>query len=398
MKLLLFTTSLFICSVTVAQGTSSATDATQQEIAALNAQAARDNAAAAAVTASTAKVQAQMKALGIPNIDGKTTLGTNAGVLETWMLSGYSVDAAGKEIARKVRDSLKAPAAVVDANANAGVARTPTARVLLLAGDEVLTLDSAANVRGQIGLVASKLMNAMSFCETRGTTNPPSRVVPLAAIGAIAGLLKTDTEIIGIDAAIPSRMLAAATGQHLRPDFTVIIPSAAVATPEGGRTAGDWNTLVEERAKARDCRAKYPGDKQPDPIKENLKVLNASIADADALEAKLLKHDEKGVTPLGQAIRVEALLGETPPYVLRVAVEKGGGTLLKRTNVLTVFGAPAVSISGGLVSRFEFTNPTTGELLAGGNLICRTAKTNIRDVQNSKAKRVGKEPDCKSSF
>ncbi len=103
----MYAVSLAAVAVAPSAATSQETEAIKEETERLNAEAARENAAAAAINAQTAKVQAQTNALGIPTIEGKTNLGTNAAVLETWMLSAYAVDWAGREIAQQVWKALQ---------------------------------------------------------------------------------------------------------------------------------------------------------------------------------------------------------------------------------------------------------------------------------------------------
>lgn len=401
----------------------SSTTALAEETAALNAQAARDNAAAAAINAATAKVKAQTDALGLPKVEGKTTLNNNAGVLESWILSSYAVEASGEQIARKVATALATlPAAshaeveavgddkdllnVLAEGAESATSNgdnptiVPPRRILLVSGDEALALDTAANVSGQIGLARRKLkVAANDLCRRRGGTPFIASATLLPLIGAAANLLKSDTEISGLDVTIPSRMLAAATGKHLRSAaWAVVLPSAAVATSQGSPTAKAWTGLLALRDASRGCLPSTPDDQLPDPMKPKVKALREAIAAADEMESKLLKADDKGNTPLGQAVRVDALMEGAHPYVLRVNVEKGGGSLLKRSNVWTALGASAVGITGGLISSYSLTDPYTGELIVSGNVACRTAMTSLRAVQTSKVKLPDSNSLCKTEF
>ena len=379
MKQLMILCAAGLSQAAVAQSDTSRTSQLADETAELTAQAARDNAAAAATNAATAKVKAQTDALGIPKIDGKATLGTNGGAIEAWMLSSSVVDKAGQAIAAGVGTALGlAPPPTTAAGTTAQGAPAPV-RVLLVSGDEALSLDTAANVSAQIALARRNLEQAQAPLCAPG---PSASMIPLAAIGAAANLLKTDTEISGLDVAVTNRMLAAATGKYLRgPRTTVVIPAAAVATSQASPTAQAWVALTDLRDQAGDCLPATPDDKLPDPLKPKVKALKAAIGAVNDLEGKLLKADDKGNTLLGQAVRVDALLQGARPYVLRVNVEKGGGSLLKRSNVWTALGAPAIGITGGLVTSYALTDPYTGELLGSGNVVCRTALTSLRAVQ-----------------
>ena len=55
--------------------------------------------------------------------------------------------------------------------------------------------------------------------------------------------------------------------------------------------------------------------------------------------------------------------------------------MLKRTNLLTAFGAETAFVSGGLVSSYQLTNPMTGVLIKAGIVTCRTTLTSLKRVQ-----------------
>lgn len=369
------------------------------EVARLNAEAARDNAAAAATTASTARLKAQMDALGLPTPEGTTTLGTNAAMIETWMLSAATLDTAAQAIADDVfanlggapagaagqaeeprRQSIGAAAAAAQGGQEAALGK-PT--ILLLARGEELNLDSTNNLRFEASDLTAKLEEAIpQQCkEGRGPGGgEDGGGFPIAAIGALAGLLKTDTEISGIDVNMGDQMLISAVGRRLKDRARVIIPSAAIAPPNDGALLNQWRTLASKQAEAKECRVNFAKNTQTAWVKKKLAALDAAIARVDALDARVTKPDDKGRIPLAQAIRYDALLSDEP-QVLRVHVEKAGGSILKRANLFTALGAPAVGITGGLIVEHNLTDPRTGELVTSGDTVCRTALTNLGDVQ-----------------
>lgn len=388
----------------------------QQETAVLTAQAARDNAAAAVETAKAAKVKAQMDALGLTPAEGKATIGTNGGVMEAWMLSASTADAAGAWIASDVLAtptpaSPPPPQQANDPNAppppppprtgspDQHAAAAPIRPILLLGGDDALVLDTAEDLRTRITTASDALATATpKFCRDQGPATSGSQqggAVPLAAIGALAGLLKTDTEISGVDVPVANRMLVAATGRRLvGSGATVRLPSAAVAPDSDSPLAAAWGRLLADRDAAKACRPRFAAQGGTAWIKKTLAALDQQTAVVDAMQAEETKADDKGIMPLARAIHVDTLL-RGDPRVLRVSVEKGGGSILKRANVWTALGAPAIGISGGLVVSYTLTEPTTGAFLAGGALVCRTALTNMRDVQAGRVGGAhGRKADC----
>ncbi|MDJ0275377.1 hypothetical protein QLH51_00965 [Sphingomonas sp. 2R-10] len=400
----------------------------ERETALLTARAARDTAAASVATAETARVRARVDALGLPRPEGKTTLGANAGAIETWMLSTATLDTAAAWIARDVASAAPAPppsrgaspatrtatdpangrpaprvsdpgslgdvsalsGRTVDRSATGGTrvrdADGVTGRnpILLLSADDPLVLDTAANLESQIAFAEGALTKALpATCKTAsGTDGETGGFLPPAVAGAVLGLLKTDTDISGIEATIPDGMLIATVARRLaRSNVPVILPTALIAPNHDSALAGRWGELLASRDHAKTCLSRFGGRKADAATKR--KTLEAAIAAVDAFEAKQTKPDDNGRIPLARAIQVETLLADNP-HVLRVHVEKGGGTLLKRANLWTALGAPAVGITGGLVVSYVLTDPASGQFRGGGVLTCRTALTNLRDVQGGR--------------
>ena len=388
-------------------------EAPDPEVTRLNAQAARDNAAAAATTASTARLKAQMDALGLPTAEGKTTLGTNAAMIETWMLSAATLDAAARVIADDVavhlqphgnltadsgarpgRGGIGAAAAAATGTGQQAPAK-PT--ILLLARGDDLNLDSANNLLFETRDLRTKLEGAIpQQCkEGKASGGEEGGAIPLAAVGALVGLLKTDTDVSGIDVPMGDEMLVSAVGRRLKDKARVIIPAAAIAPPNGGTLATAWQALANTQERAKDCRIKYAKNPQTAFVKKKLAALDAMITRVERFDAKVTTPDDKGRIPLAQAIRSDALL-EHEPKVLRVHVEKAGGSVLKRSNLFTALGAPAVGITGALIVEHRLTSPRSGELVTSGESICRTALTNLRDVQAGTVRRRGRKAsaDC----
>ncbi|HEY0312287.1 MAG TPA: hypothetical protein VGC56_07295 [Allosphingosinicella sp.] len=411
MKSLVFAALLLGGSSVAAQdaGSTSAADQLAQETAKLNAQAARDTAAAAATTAATARLKAQADALGLPTAEGKTSLGTNAGVVEAWMLSSSTLDSAAQWIAEdltKVQgNSRSSPQGTHPAPRDPNLPPPPPSLpaghstssygsnrhpILLVPVDEVLALDVSDDIALQIADTKKLIDKAQpQYCSTgrTGDTGTSGGAIPLAAIGAAVSLLKTDTEISGVDIPVAHRMLVASTGRRLvDAGYNVILPAASIATPQRSPLAEAWADLVSARTSAKACRERFAKEKKTPWLTKKLAAFDAALAAGDALEAKLLKRDDKGQTPLAEAVRADALL-QGNPWVLRVAVEKGGGSILKRSNIWTALGAPAVGITGALIISYTLTDPRGGDLLQSGTLVCRTALTNMRDIQNARVRR-----------
>jgi hypothetical protein len=380
----------------------------KEETARLTAQAARDNAAAAVTTASTARLQAKVDALGLPSPEGKTTLGTNAAVIETWMLSAATADAAARAIVDDVAatagraapprrpasgsEGRNRPTIGEAAGADAAASRST---YLLLTGDEDLNLDAANNLLFETTEQSRKLAEAIpTQCKQSlpvKSGGEDGGAIPLAAVGALVGLLKSDTDISGMDIAMGDGMLVAAVGDRLTRHGRVILPSAAIAPPTTGALANAWQSLITAQTEAKSCRERFAKNKPTPWVKKKLAALDAAIAAVAALEGKVTKADERGRIPLAQAIRYDALM-ESEPQVLRVHVEKAGGSVVKHSNLFTALGVPAVDISGGLIVTHRLTQPRSGELVSSGVHVCRSAVTSLQAVQSGRVRRRGQAP------
>jgi hypothetical protein len=143
-----------------------------------------------------------------------------------------------------------------------------------------------------------------------------------------------------------------------------------------------FNRLAEYRDLAEQAKKSIPADpkKQKPADKKRLAAIDAAIARYDGFFTKVTTADDKGAVPLAQAARLDTMLDDDVS-VLRVHVDKAGGSLINSKNIATTFGADPLRVSGGLLVRYTITNPRNGALLAGDVLTCGTALTRVRRVQ-----------------
>lgn len=318
----------------------------------------------AAIKAETDRLNAQaaleraggerIRALGLPSFEGKTTLNAGAGAIEGLILATDALFNAA---------ALIAEAAVSARRPEGGVYR---GLFLVLAGDEQIDFGLSASIRVELDAFAA-LFRTLAPIRTPNQKAFAGGTA-VAALGALAGLLRTDTEISGLDfAQITHRPLATATAARLGP--RAILPGAAIGPLAGNRLADDLMSLAADR----DRIAAASPDK-PD--------VAATLARFDAFCARVLTPDAAGQVPIARAGRLQQLLGEDP-LVLRVFVEKAGGSLVVRKNIGTLFWADPVRVSAGLVASYTVTEPSTGRVLAAGVLNCRTGEAKLSEVQSN---------------
>jgi hypothetical protein len=141
-----------------------------------------------------------------------------------------------------------------------------------------------------------------------------------------------------------------------------------------------YTNLVERR---RQVQAKRDAIVLADPAKptQEHKDLTAALARFDAASARITTADASGAVPLAQAMRLEAM-SRGNPRVLRVYVDRAGGSLVNRTNLLTTLGmADPVRVSGGMFASYTLTAPASGRVLSADVITCRTTSTRLSSVQ-----------------
>lgn len=291
--------------------------------------------------------------------DGKTTLGTGAGTQEAWFLTREAVEAAALSIKGRLPE---------------------TGTIVVLAGDEALNLSAANIMKNEIDSLAATFALAFNAAgnglpkpcqEARADASPA-----FAALGAVGSLLATSTEVQGLDIDVKDRFLATAIVNKL--PSRALVPSSLLVPDFGTTTptvlANKLSKLNDQHARASNLRICI-GDNAKYALLA--KLLEAAIGRYDTFAQRIATPGEKGTTPLTDALIAEAIVSKSPT-VLRVWVDKAGGTLLNRKNILTAFGAPAVGITGGLVASFLATDPKTGDVISSGTLACTTDLRSLR--------------------
>jgi hypothetical protein len=328
--------------------------------------------------AQNARFKAQMDALGLPKTDGKTTLGTDAGKIESWMLAGGTLTAAAKAIDSSVG----------------------TGPIALLDSDDVLDLNKGSILQREMNALRLALQSvAPSGCGRRA--GAAIAIPPLAALGAVLSLLRTDTEIIGMtvdgaEGALLNAVAGTAAGKY-------VIPAEIARTSETGTTVVTLKALAEARANVPACRVEIESaartDAQKKAATDQIAKLDAVAARIDTYLTAIATRSEGKPSDLEIAMLGDTVIEAHPDLrVLRVKLEKAGGTLLKRANLFTMLGAPAVGITGGAVISWHLVNPATGMVDAGGVLVCRTELTNLNDIHQGEVRASKCGPEVKDSL
>lgn len=413
-----------------------AAKAKEDQIAELKSKAEFATAQAALLNAQTAKATAQINALSLTGGDGKATLGANGGTIEAWMLSAASMtpaalwvvddlasafpettlqtvaipsnanlsndivasnDSSGLPIVHSINPDLEKVAGVEikpvvkdAANSavsavNSGTTARPKGRLILLAGEEAFSPIATGFLTQRIQTQLDSLKAPYDSCKAIPGVKIPDEggagpLIPLIALGV--NLLKTSSEVSGIDVPLKDRTLATAVGRRLaRLGYDTVMPAAALVPSMNSEMGRLYQNLGTRMSQSKACRTALNDLPKTKVNTEVLAKLDATLKKADAFNSEVLKADETGATPLGRGLASEGLV-PAGTLVLRVFVEKAGGSLLKRQNLWTALGFPAIGITGGLVISYTLTDPAGGYLRRSGIGVCRTAMTSMRAVQN----------------
>ena len=122
----------------------------------------------------------------------------------------------------------------------------------------------------------------------------------------------------------------------------------------------------------------------------------AAIAGFDALESKLLAAGEGGAPSLLElAMRLDKRV-DSSTRILRVHIEKAGGSVINTDTFWTRLGAPAIRITGGLIIGYRLINPYTGQSEKSGLLVCVAPKKGIRAIYSGNL--PGADPNLCQTF
>jgi hypothetical protein len=283
-------------------------------------------------------------------IGGKTTLGSNAGEIEGWMVSASLLQSAALVIKNKIE---------------------PGGGVILV-GDEAPNLGLPGSIVMQMNRFD---LEFSSICKAPAKTDGrmAGAALDTAFAGAISGAPKSETEWSGYintpsDDALTDALLGVLTGSWKRLGD---IGHAASSS----KILSDWEKLRLTRySKAALCEKTDAGKNVAKRFDDLDSRLTASAEDG-------------GPSILEQAARIEtALSGSNPPQILRVHIEKSGGSITNTDNFATRLGWPAVQMTGGLVLRYRLADAVTGAVInnKAGIIVCHSPRKTMGAIHRGK--------------
>lgn len=268
---------------------------------------------------------ALLAAFGLTAASGETKLGTGAGDIEAWLLTAAALDDVAEDIASELSPG----------------------NYILLTRDEKVNLAAPVVLAARIVFLQRKidgLKCAPSTALAAGVVVKPSD---------IGGMLKTDTTFAGIVVAAEDRALVNAVAA--KGTTTVFFHTAADAiAPQDSALVARWNELTSS---VEVCRG--------DPAH----VESTAVKLFEALDKEVSVRSE-GVSLLERASALAALADKKPKLV-RLAIERAGGTTIVRSNIWYKLGFPGAAVmGGGLVASFRVVDPVDGRVDHAGIVRC----------------------------
>lgn len=354
------------------------------EKARIEAQTALINAEAARINARAARDKAKIEALGLPQFENKTELADKGGAIETAMLSSRAVAAAAQFVA----DNLGKDKEGNDRCRQDG----PT--ILVLAANEKFELNYAKTMRARIGYHREILNQAMAKKDAKGGNGLLSLGLPIGLISAAAGLFGNDTKVSGVELPeIGNQVLAIAVAGKLKQCAT--LPSAGAGIADIDSQPIDPQTIamfppsipswVTDTMTKRNLAAQKLADipeKGTPAQKAQAEQLKAAIAAFDKFYVDINTPEEDGKTAFVRAILVDKVTSKKDVMLLRVAIDRAGGTITNSKNIWTFFGGDPVRVSGGLVASYLLVDADDGAINEAGSFACQTAQASLRNVQS----------------
>ena len=299
--------------------------------------------------------------IGLEAAAGKTTVGDKAGQLESHILLASMLDDAGIEIAKQIIDKLSRKKFVVPLGEN-----------------QLLDFRLYTQTQNRIMAIKSRLdafprNDGCDFARSRPGGVRPAAVPPNLIPQAIVGAIKTDTEVSGIDVEPGEQaVINAIVAQSIDPTKW-LLPSEIAFGPDNSQLMSNVDDIVKKALP-------YSSGKCP-----NNKELTARATEIMAAVNILTTGGEKGApSMLEAAVFLEStfLNGAKPEdiAVLRIGVEKAGGTLVNKSNIWTSLGFNGLTISGGLIVTFRLVDPKKGTSSISGSLVCTTPARSFKQI------------------
>lgn len=313
----------------------------------------------------------RIAALGLPSFSGETKLEQGAGAMEATMLATRALRQAADEIA------------------GMAARKAPDRDILVLAGTEAIDFSDVAMISTELGAIGTQfslagIPEAGESSRFDESNQVMARMVDpgtiIAAANALAGLLRSETTISPVDLpALSERVLANVVAGTI--GSRAKLPAAAVGElDENSPLLVKLNAVADQRRTAAERVAELSVKATENAAR--IATLGAIIARFDSFLTRVTTASSTGVVPIARAIRLKSMM-QGRPVVLRVFVDKAGGSLINTKNIATTFGVDPLKVTGAVVASYTLTEPGDGSVLGSEIYVCRTTLSRLRPIHDA---------------
>lgn len=258
-------------------------------------------------------------------------------------------------------------------------------KIVLLAGaTDTLSFDAVAafhtEAKGLVRAAVRALRAPGPLCPASTPIKidkggPKNYFDAVSTIGAVVGLLQSDTTVydmgtLGDDGMLATALMAGKPGAYIRQEALL------ASQPDSS------DPVFKRLEEVADCEVALHSEiKRLTPKKANagqVAEMDRAVKRIEAFNGRITTAGTDGKVPLAIVLRQSTLQNSSSRYVLRTRVNKAGGTMLKRKNLLTAIGAPPFTLSGGIIAEYTLSDRTSGVVVKAGSVVCRTRLTGLQ--------------------
>ena len=295
--------------------------------------------------------------------EGKTEVETGGGALESEFLVSEALASAARLIADDVTKLSPSEGSVliVEGAENQGTASLVAFQV------ESFGLKMAS---------ARALRRSNDLCQEQPVGITSGAFGAGALFSALSDMLKSDVKVSGNETKLTAAQLVRAIiAKEPKLFRTGFFDSAGVN--ENNAVVKELDCLSRYRDEIANTLAEFDTDEEKKANAAQISRLTAQLAANDALLDRLVKF-EKDSPPQLASLYADAENFDKAAYVLRVWVDKGGGTTITRKNLWTTLGARSIGMTGGAVVSYLLIDKSDGSVRKAGFLKCSTELVSLR--------------------
>ena len=326
---------------------------------------------------------------------GQTVLGADVGRIEARLLTGVAVkqaarrivDATGTDFSSLTMVVLPVPKEAQDSASTVGGMGWD----VLQGADQLPVVEDMVRVRDRLGRFAGRYAGIVATGTKACRANVQGELIEkgeIDSLGSITNVLNAATPLLnlfkqdfvyqGLNTRVRDGMLVTA----VRGEIAARRKSAPASAVTGGaetlraaiETLGDQLKALPPQASCGE------GDGGAEAGRARL------AAEFEGFLGELSGPGSQGSSSLIEAAEDQLRRYGPRPATLVLAIDADGASLVKRSNLGTMFGAESTTVSSGIVVSYEFYEPQSGgigSLKAAGVLSCVSGAVGIRAMHTA---------------